>query len=116
MRLERLAEEIGQAPRQQDCWRLVAAAARDFGFCTAQLSLNGHLREEIFVTSPAGERWSLRVPLGDADFLVLTRPFDSGVLPMMVAAFLDTVRRALCAKLQEWNQEQPVTHLGAPRG
>jgi hypothetical protein len=106
MRLERLAEEIGQAGSEQDCWRVVAAAARDFGFCTAQLSLNGNAREEIFIRSE--ERWSLRVPLNESDYLVLTRPFDSGVLPMMVAAFLDTVRRELRTKLQEWNQELPV--------
>jgi UDP-GlcNAc:undecaprenyl-phosphate GlcNAc-1-phosphate transferase len=109
LRLERLAEEIGQAPSEEACWPLVAAAARDFGFCTMQMSLRGRVWQETFAASEAQEQWSLRVPLGGPDSLALTRPFDSGVLPMMVASFLDTVRRALQARLREWNEEQPVS-------
>jgi hypothetical protein len=47
------------------------------------------------------------VPFGDRDYFELTRRFESAVLPMMVAPFLDTVRRALESRLEEWNQ-QPV--------
>ena len=37
LRLERLAEELGQAADEDHCWRLVAAAARDFGFDSIRL-------------------------------------------------------------------------------
>ena len=47
------------------------------------------------------------MPFGDGDYFELTRRFESGVLPMMVAPFLDTLRRALEGRLEEWNQ-QPV--------
>jgi hypothetical protein len=53
------------------------------------------------------ECWSLRVPFGDGDYFELTRRFESGVLPMMVASFLDTLRRALEERLAEWDR-QPV--------
>jgi len=108
MQLERLAEELGQAQTEKDCWRLIASAAREFGFDRAQLSLRGQCWEENFRDVGSQECWSLRVPLGGGpDALQLERPFESDVLPMMVARFLDTVRRGVQAKLQEWD-EQPV--------
>jgi hypothetical protein len=106
MRLERLAEDVGHAGDEDECWRLVSAGARDFGFDSIRLSLRGLVREQA--AHPAvGECWSLRVPFGEQDYFELTRRFESGVLPMMVAPFLDTVRRALESRLEEWNQ-QPV--------
>jgi UDP-GlcNAc:undecaprenyl-phosphate GlcNAc-1-phosphate transferase len=106
LRLERLAEELGQCTDEENCWRLIAAGARDFGFDSVRLSMRGFQREQGD-SSAAGACWSLRVPFGDRDYFELTRRFESAVLPMMVAPFLDTVRRALESRLEEWNQ-QPV--------
>jgi hypothetical protein len=107
MRLERFAEELGQASDEDECWRLVAAGARDFGFDSIRLSLRGSMREQTSAHVKSKECWSLRVPFGEEDYFELTRRFESGVLPMMVAPFLDTLRRALEDRLEEW-QEQPV--------
>ncbi len=103
LRLEQLVIEVSQAPGEEECWRLLAAATRDFGFDSLRLSLRGVLREHINSTG-SGECWSMRVPFGDQDYFELTRRFESTVLPMMVAPFLDTVRRALESRLEEWNQ------------
>jgi len=105
LRLERLAEEVGQAGDEEQCWRLVAAAARDFGFDSIRLSLRGSMREQVAADSVEKECWSLRVPVGERDYFELTRRFESGVLPMMVAPFLDTLRRALEERLEEWDRE-----------
>jgi UDP-GlcNAc:undecaprenyl-phosphate GlcNAc-1-phosphate transferase len=107
MRLERFAEELGQASDEEECWRLVAAGARDFGFDSIRLSLRGFMREQTSAHVISKECWSLRVPFGEEDYFELTRRFESGILPMMVAPFLDTLRRALEDRLEEW-QEQPV--------
>lgn len=107
MRLERFAEELGQASDEDECWRLVAAGARDFGFDSIRLSLHGFMREQTSAHLISKECWSLRVPFGEEDYFELTRRFESGILPMMVAPFLDTLRRALEDRLEEW-QEQPV--------
>jgi hypothetical protein len=109
LRLERLAEELGQAGDEERCWRLVSAAARDFGFDSVRLSLRGSVREQTTSGSKSNECWSLRVPFGNDNYFELTRRFESGVLPMMVAPFLDTLRRALENRLEEWSQ-QPVSH------
>ncbi len=105
LRLERLAEDVSQAIDEEQCWRVVASAARDFGFDSIRLSLRGFIREQSTALAPPNECWSLRVPFGESDYFELTRRFESGVLPMMVAPFLDTLRRALEARLEEWSQE-----------
>jgi len=104
LRLERLAEQLGQCNDEEECWRLVSNGARDFGFDSIRLSLRGFLREQT-THSSSSACWSLRVPFGDHDYFELTRRFESSVLPMMVAPFLDTVRRALESRLEEWNQQ-----------
>jgi hypothetical protein len=103
LRLERLAEEVSNAEDEEQCWKLVSAAARDFGFDSMRLSLRGFIKE-MHAADAVDERWSVRVPFGGDGYFELTRRFESGVLPMMVAPFLDTVRRALEGRLEEWGQ------------
>ena len=110
LRLERLAEDVSQADSEEQCWKLVSAAALDFGFDSIRLSMRGSLREQGANGTAPKDCWSLRVPFGDGDYFELTRRFESGVLPMMVAPFLDTLRRALEGRLEEWNH-QPVGRL-----
>lgn len=104
LRLERLAEDVGQAGDEDECWNLVSAAARDFGFESMRLSLGGFVREARLSPETLVECWSLRVPLGEHGYFEMTRCFESGVLPMMVAPFLDTLRRCLESRIEEWNQ------------
>ena len=108
LRLERLAEEVAEAESEEKCWQLVLAAARDFGFDSIRLTLRGSTREMTHLSAVEDshpECWSLRVPVGEEDYFELTRRFESGVLPMMVAPFLDTLRRALEKRIQEWEQQ-----------
>jgi UDP-GlcNAc:undecaprenyl-phosphate GlcNAc-1-phosphate transferase len=108
MRLEMLAEKLGEARSEEECWRVLSASIDDFGFSGVELALRGHKWEKSVASELHLEVWSLQVPLSDQDWLRLTRPFDSGVLPMMVSPFLDTVRRAIQSKLQLWEKEPVV--------
>ena len=105
IRLEMLAEKLGEAQSEEDCWQVLAASIDDFGFSAVELSLRGRHWQKSFPRGLDAESWSLEVPLGEQAWLRLARPFDSGVLPMMVTPFLDTVRRALQSKLQNWDRE-----------
>jgi UDP-GlcNAc:undecaprenyl-phosphate GlcNAc-1-phosphate transferase len=117
LRLERLAEELAEVETQDECWRLVSAAARDFGFESVRLRLSGVVREASQLNGASDGSaacWSVRVPVGagfgNDDGFELTRRFESGVLPMMVAPFLDTLRRGLESHLEEWNQPVASRH------
>jgi hypothetical protein len=105
MRLEMLAEKLGETHSEEACWQVLAASIDDFGFSAVELSLRGQTWQKNIAGDLHLEVWSLEVPLGDQSWLRLTRPFDSGVLPMMVSPFLDTVRRAIQSKLQTWDKE-----------
>jgi UDP-GlcNAc:undecaprenyl-phosphate GlcNAc-1-phosphate transferase len=106
MRLEMLADKLGEAQSEEDCWGVLASSIDDFGFTAVELSLRGHRWQKSTATNASDlECWSLQVPLSDQDWLRLKRSFDSGVLPMMVTPFLDTVRRALQSKLRNWDSE-----------
>lgn len=108
IRLEMLAEKLGEAQSEEACWGVLAGSIDDFGFSAVELSLRGRKWHKSVGNAPREECWSLQVPLSDQDWLRLTRPFDSGVLPMMVAPFLDTVRRAIQSKLRDWDSEPVV--------
>ncbi len=119
LRLERLAAEVAETDDEEQCWRKILAAARDFGFDSIRLSLRGTLREAGHLSGDPGQRfecWSLRVPVGEEDYFELTRRFDSGVLPMMVAPFLDTLRRALESRPEERTQRTVSHSRGSPPG
>jgi len=105
LRLEMLAEKLGEAQSEEDCWRVLAASIDDFGFAAVELSLRGHRWQKSVPGALDSDCWSLQVPISDQDWLRLKRPFATGVLPMMVTPFLDTVRRALQSKLQHWDSE-----------
>ena len=105
LRLEMLAEKLGAAQSEEDCWRVLAASIDDFGFAAVELSLRGHRWQKSVPGALDSECWSLQVPISDQDWLRLKRPFATGVLPMMVTPFLDTVRRALQSKLQNWDSQ-----------
>jgi UDP-GlcNAc:undecaprenyl-phosphate GlcNAc-1-phosphate transferase len=108
IRLERLAEDFVQAQDEEECWRLLIASARDFGFCEVRIHLRGKKCTEVLTSLPSEECWTMRVHIGDQDSVELSRPYDSGVLPMMVGAFVDTVRRALQSKLEDWDKVSSV--------
>ena len=82
------------------CWEVIRDACARFGFQHARLSLGG----EIFEYSsgePELPGWTLRVPLSNGDYANLSRPFESTVLPMIVAPFVDVLRQTLVQKFPE---------------
>ncbi len=104
LRLEKFGADLAQAQTEEQSWLVLASAARDFGFSSVQLLLRGRIWEQAFLPADGQDCLSVSVPLGEAGSVHLTRPFECGVLPMMVSAFLDTVRRSFQTKLQDSSQ------------
>jgi UDP-GlcNAc:undecaprenyl-phosphate GlcNAc-1-phosphate transferase len=113
IRLERLVEDFVKAQDEEECSRLLIANARDFGFCEVRIHLRGKKYSEVLTSLPNDDCWRIHIRVGDQDSVELSRPYDSGVLPMMVGTFVDSIRRALERKLEKWDQVSSV-HQGVP--
>ena len=82
------------------CWEVIREACGKFGFQQVRLYLAGEMYEHSY-PEPEAPGWTLRVPLANADYAMLTRPFASSVLPMVVAPFVDLLRQTLIEKFPE---------------
>lgn len=81
------------------CWEVIRAACVKFGFQQANLCLAGEMFE--YSAEDCGPGWTIRVPLANSDYAVLTRPFGSAVLPMVVGSFIDLLHQTLIEKYPE---------------
>lgn len=98
--LRKFRAALAAAATPADCWEIIRDACGKFGFQQARLSLGG----QIFEDSPNemdSPGWTMRVPLTNLDYVVLSRPFTSAVLPMAVAPFVDLLRQTLVEKFPE---------------
>ena len=105
IRLEMLAEKLGEAQSEEDCWRVLAASIDDFGFSRRSsfrsADTDGRRASQALRIRNVGRcRFRSAIKTGCG-----SNARSTGVLPMMVTPFLDTVRRALQSKLQNWDSE-----------
>jgi UDP-GlcNAc:undecaprenyl-phosphate/decaprenyl-phosphate GlcNAc-1-phosphate transferase len=82
------------------CGEAIRDVGRKFGFQQVRLSLAGEVLEYFFDETEA-PGWTMRVPLSNGDYVILSRAFASDVLPMMVAPFVDVLRATLTGKFPE---------------
>ena len=83
-----------------ECWEVIREACAKFGFDEVRLSLAGEVYGHRG-DGPEIPAWTVRIPLSNRDYAVLSRPFASPVLPMVVAPFVDLLRQALGEKFPE---------------
>ena len=95
--LRRFRAELAAADSPAACWEIIRAACIKFGFQQARLTLSGEMYD---FTSGETEApgWTIRVPLSNGDYAILSRAFESTVLPMVVAPFVDLLRQTLVQK------------------
>jgi hypothetical protein len=98
--LRKFATALSAAGTPAACWEVIREAGPQFGFDSARLCLGG----EVFECSSddaGATAWTVRLPLSNGDYAVLSRRFASAVLPMAVAPFVDTPRQTLLEKFPE---------------
>lgn len=100
LELRKFRAALAVADTPAACWEVIREALAKFGFQHARLSIAG----EIFEYSrpePELPGWTLRVPLASGGYANLTRPFESDVVPMIVAPFVDVLRQTLNQKFPD---------------
>jgi len=98
--LRKFRAALAAAGTPAACWEVVREGCAKFGFQHVRLRLAGEVYGySVEETEVAG--WTLRVPLSNGDYAVLSRPFASTQLPMIVAPFVDLLRQSLVEKFPE---------------
>jgi UDP-GlcNAc:undecaprenyl-phosphate GlcNAc-1-phosphate transferase len=98
--LRKFRAALAAARTPAACWEVIREDCAKFGFQHARLCLAGEFYEYTAQDAEASG-WTVRVPLSNADYAVLCRPFACTLLPMVVAPFVDLLRQTLVEKFPE---------------
>jgi len=98
--LRKFRATLAVADSPAACWEVIREALAKFGFQQARLCISGEVFEYSGV-EPEVPGWTIRVPLSNGGYANLTRAFESNVLPMTVAPFVDVLRQSLNQKFPE---------------
>ncbi len=96
--LQKFQQELAAARSPDDCWVVIHAASKDFGFHHVEMFLAG-LKYEYRNELASDQCWNVRIPISDFDYIELTREFESGIQAGAVAPFADVLRKGLVPKL-----------------
>jgi hypothetical protein len=91
---------LAQTADLEECWKEIVRGSREFGFQGVQMSVQGTMLEEFGAHDAKGV-WELRVPLPGAQYVTFFRSLDSGATPLILSAFVDSVKRGLQASLSK---------------
>ncbi len=119
--LRTFEESLRNAAEPDDCWQVIRSSAREFGFQTVEMSLNGrhYSLADAPLAHPLGashsanrlgdQAWKVRIPLSEADFIALTRPFGDHTGHNVIAPYAECVRRLMEPKLA--NFQRPMVTM-----
>jgi UDP-GlcNAc:undecaprenyl-phosphate GlcNAc-1-phosphate transferase len=95
--LQGFEQQLRACSSPSHSWALLQSAAREFGFHTVHLRVNGHVYSYTD-RADLNDAWRLRVPLSGSDYVELARPFGPGDHDSLIPPLVDTLRRHLPAK------------------
>jgi UDP-GlcNAc:undecaprenyl-phosphate/decaprenyl-phosphate GlcNAc-1-phosphate transferase len=97
--LRRFEQTLAATTTREESWHAVLDACQTFGFAGLTIRFQGETLERTLIPADEGSCWTLRVPLGERDYLNLTRRFDSEQRSFIMAPFVETLRKCLPEKL-----------------
>jgi UDP-GlcNAc:undecaprenyl-phosphate/decaprenyl-phosphate GlcNAc-1-phosphate transferase len=105
LRLRNFEESLAAAQTVDDSWAIIRDSCKNLGFNEVRLQLKDEIYQDKVGDSALEPCWHLRIPLADLSYIDLTREFNSPVLPMIVAPFVDVLRSQLQLKLRQSEAE-----------
>lgn len=101
LNLTSFEKSLAAAQTLDDCWTAIVRAHQTFGFAGVRMSIGGIAYEDWELRHSEQNYWVIRIPLPARDYLELAREFNSPVLPMALAPFVDMLGSALSSKLKQ---------------
>jgi UDP-GlcNAc:undecaprenyl-phosphate GlcNAc-1-phosphate transferase len=94
--LQGYEESFTAAQTVDDCWCIVRAVAREFGFTYVRLRLGDRRYEEQLNTSP-NAHWVLHIPVSDSEYVLFKYQFDASAV-LAISPLANLLHRSLSAK------------------
>jgi hypothetical protein len=94
LRLRSFEESLLAAATPDEYWGAVKNGARDFGFNSIELELQGKTYAERLRDAQSSQ-WAVRVPLRGSDYVQLTRDFRASETVVTIAPFIHYLHRTL---------------------
>ena len=98
-RLEELERTLAVAGDLGQCWDIIEASRRDFGFAAGRLRARGLMFETASLPLASRDWWQLRIPLEGAQYLNLYRDPEAEDHPAVVGKLAGILRIAIQARL-----------------
>ena len=87
-----LARAMSACRTVDECWRVISRHYQEFGFNSVHLRIHGASFRDGQPDAAETDCWTVKIPLGDGDFIEFGRPFHSAEMPMIVAQLADALR------------------------
>ena len=119
-RLKQFEQALDKATSVDQCWEIVSASSRDFGFHSVRLATGDKVFEAVFGEDATGPRWQTRIPLFGSQYINLDRSAANDSLGLVVVGgFAQAVFTTLSPKLkslEEINLRHRTQALRVPDG
>jgi len=102
MALRALQDGLGRAETGTEVWNAVTKGAREFGFSSAEMSLDGVEYADRWMQ--VGDEWRLEVPLKERGSLILGHGFETREASPMA----DLLARIVKVGVGEWSARRPM--------
>ncbi len=96
--IQSFEQRVAAAPTPEDCWVVIRDAAKSFGFDQVRMCVSG----ESFGNDEWDEQsssWKIYLPVGESDWIELTRVFHTTSHATAVASFADALHKAMQGKV-----------------
>ena len=112
IRLRKFEQALAATLTTDDCRQVIKDACQTFGFSGVIVSFRDYEFREDLPGADLDARWTIRIPLGDRDYVNIMRPFDSAEQSLSLVPLVEILRKRLPAKLDSLalNRERVMAH------
>jgi hypothetical protein len=112
IRLRKFEQKLASTVTADDCRKVIKDACEAFGFSGVKVSFRDYEFREDLPGAELDPRWTIRIPLGDRDYVNIMRPFDSAEQSLSLVPLVEILRKQLPEKLDSLalNCERAMAH------
>jgi len=98
-------KELAAASDPEDCWQTVCHASEEFGFSDVHIVIAGREYTLGLADEAPIHCFTIRIPLGNGDYVQLARELESLTLPPTAVPFIEALHGQLLEKREIFAQE-----------